>query len=83
MLPTFIIKVKKDPTSNIMNKVNEMIGIYVRKGYINNDTAKSLKSYNSVAQKFHGLPKIHKINNPMRLLTSFTGSPLYTSFKIC
>lgn len=49
--------------------------------FINCPTSRYLHSYNSVAPKFYGLPKIHKDNTPMRPVTSFCGSPTYNLSK--
>ena len=68
---------KKDPTSTIYNKVNNIIKIWKSKNFINEKIAYSLKSSNPLPARFYGLPKIHKPNHPLRPIVSFCGSPTY------
>ena len=68
---------KKDPTNTIHNKVNNAIKLWNDKNYINEITANSLKSSNPLPARFYGLPKIHKLNFPLRPIVSFCGSPTY------
>ena len=42
-----------------------------------NRMSNSLKSSNPLPARFYGLPKIHKPNNPLRLIVSFCGSLTY------
>lgn len=72
---------KKDPTQIIQRNLNNKVDLLLKKSYINCPMSRHLKSYNSLAPKFYGLPKIHKTQIPMRPVTSFCGSPTYNLSK--
>lgn len=72
---------KKDPTETLQNKVNILVREWSKKKWITDHTKRWLCSYNSVPAKAYGLPKIHKNNNPLRLIVSFIDSPTYSLAK--
>ena len=51
--------------------------LWKEKNYVNENTANSLKSSNPLPARFYGLPKIHKVNYPLRPIVSYCGSPAY------
>ena len=73
------VPLKKDPTNTIHNKVNNVIKLWKDKNYISKITTNSLKSSNPLPDRFYGLPKIHKMNFPLRPIVSFWAAPLTIS----
>lgn len=66
-----------DPTRTIQAKCNKMLKNLVDNEQISLDVYKQLVCYNGVSPKFYGLPKIHKVDCPLRPIVSFIGSPTY------
>ena len=65
-----------DPTPHITRDVNSMIQYLHSKHYIDDHTAKYLQPNNPPRTPiFHGLPKIHKPNIPLRPIVSGFDSP--------
>ena len=74
-------KIMKDPTKPTQNNINKLISKWCSMNYIDNNTAKNLKSYNSVIPKIYGLPKLHKDGIPLRPIISNTLAPTYKLSK--
>lgn len=74
-------KLKKDPTNQIQTKLNNIISNIHKKGKIDWKLSKFLKSYNGIAPAIYGLPKIHKINTPLRPIVSCIQSVTYNFSK--
>lgn len=72
---------KLDPTSKYQNKNNEIVKNWLQKHYIDNITAHKLTIHNAQPPKIYGLPKLHKINIPLRPIISCNQSPLYNLSK--
>lgn len=70
-------KLSKDPTNKIQTKNNSFVNMLKNKGYIDDQTARCLKTNNSVAPRVYGLPKLHKNNRPLRPIVSCINSPCY------
>lgn len=68
-------KLPKDPTSNIQRRANNLIKTLKQEHHINDDLARKLSNYKSVAPRFFATPKIHKENIPMRPIISTINSP--------
>lgn len=68
-------KLQRDPTSTYQQRANKLITSLKRDDLIEEDTAKSLMVYNSVAPKYYGLPKIHKPQLKLRPIISSIDSP--------
>ena len=70
-MPTFLIKTKTLKQLKVL-KDNE---------FIDNKLYYYLKPADSPAPRFYGQPKIHKPGFPIRLIVSYSGSPLYNLNK--
>ena len=69
--------ISKDPTNTIKNKlINILKGIKTKTG-LGSNTYKSMYPTGCVPPKFHGLPKIHKPDTPLRPIVSSCGSVTY------
>ncbi|XP_044755068.1 uncharacterized protein LOC123314022 [Coccinella septempunctata] len=66
----------RDPTQTIQTQCNKFITRLVEKNYITEQQAKSMKTYNSVAPRIYGNPKVHKPGNPIRPIISSINSPM-------
>ena len=65
---------KGDPTNITHKTFNDLIKLWKNKNYINESMSNSLKSSKPLLTRFYSLTKIHKPNNPLRLIVS---SPTY------
>ena len=74
-------KAQRDPTGSIQRKSNELVKIIHEKGYIDTAVKRWLTTYNSIAPKIYGLPKIHKPGIPLRPIVAYTGAPTYALSK--
>lgn len=74
-------QLKSDPTTSYQNKNNTIIKKWVNKKIINENEAKKLLIYNSIAPKIYGLPKLHKTGIPLRPIVSSIQSPFYKLSK--
>lgn len=77
---TYVI-LKNNPTTTIQGKLNKIIDNLLKNDHINKNLALQLKSYNGIPPKIYGLPKIHKINTPLRPIVSNIDSPTYNLSK--
>ncbi|XP_044745169.1 uncharacterized protein LOC123307032 [Coccinella septempunctata] len=68
-------EVPKDPTQTIQNKCNKFITTLCERGYISDQQAKQMKTYNSTCPRIYGNPKVHKPDNPLRPIISSVNSP--------
>ena len=69
--------VPQDPTNTINNKlINILKRVKNQKG-LDNVTYKSMYPTGCVPPKFYGLPKIHKLDTPLRPIVSSCGSVTY------
>lgn len=75
-------KIHRDPTSTIQNTCNKLVSRLCDKGYITQQHAKEMKTYNSVCPRIYGNPKVHKTNNPLRPIISSTNSPMSKLSKL-
>jgi predicted GIY-YIG superfamily endonuclease len=74
-------KLKSDPTNIFEKKNNAFIKKLLNNKEINTVDAKQLTIHNSTPPKIYGLPKIHKINVPLRPIVSCIQSPFYKLSK--
>ena len=72
---------KHDPTSTIQNKMNKLIKKWKDNGQIESDLAKKLTTYNGVAPRIYGLPKVHKASIPLRPIVCNNIAPSYKISK--
>lgn len=75
------VRLNKDPTITIQNKLNKLIDQLKSNNSISKETTKYLKTTNGVPPKIYFLPKIHKTGIPLRPIVSFVNSPLYNLTK--
>ncbi|XP_030749952.1 uncharacterized protein LOC115877775 [Sitophilus oryzae] len=64
----------RDPTSTLEVKANKLISNFSNLEIIDKELAKSLKTYNSTAARYYGLPKIHKPALALRPIISSINS---------
>lgn len=69
--------VNRDPTNMMISELHGMLTRWKRRSYINELTYKRLNSINGILSRAYGLPKIHKPNNPFRIIISSNDSQLY------
>ncbi|XP_044744639.1 uncharacterized protein LOC123306618 [Coccinella septempunctata] len=65
---------RKDPTNEIQNKNNKIVKQLKDKGYIDATIARKLTTYKALAPRIYGLPKIHKLDIPLRPIVCTIGS---------
>ena len=59
-----------DYSKNFEEKVNSWITKWTSKGVVDNNWKRFITPTNSTPGKMYGLVKTHKVNNPVRLITS-------------
>ena len=59
-----------DYSKNFEEKVNSWISKWTSKGLIDNNWKRFITPTNSTPGKMYGLVKTHKVNNPVRVITS-------------
>lgn len=68
-------KLNRDPTSNIIRQNNDLVKKLQRGRYIDDITAKKLKTYKGISPRLYGVVKIHKEDCPVRPIVSTVNSP--------
>lgn len=74
-------KLDWDPTNRMQNLSNNLIASWIKRQYIDLQTGKDLKRYNSLPPKIYGQSKTHKDNCPLRPVVSCIQSPFYNLAK--
>jgi len=69
--------VRKNPIVNTEKKLNSMIKKWFQLNFISKQSYFSMHSTDSTLPKAYGLPKIHKINYPFRIIVSSINTALY------
>lgn len=72
--------INKDPTGKLQNINNDLVDELFNKKIITKIDQIRLKTNNAIAPRLYGLPKIHKIDFPLRHIFSFISSP---SYELC
>ena len=72
------IEIKKDQTISLVISVKKVIKNSV---ILNNDTKTLVTPCSAICACFYALPKIHKINNPLRPIVSNIGTATYPLSK--
>jgi len=75
------IKMKPNPIIAIEHDVNKFLWRRAKENKMTSPVYSTLKCNKSVSPKFYGLPKVHKVNIPLRPIDSFIGSPTYNLSK--
>lgn len=65
----------RNPTTNLQKSINSLIENWKSKHFISEIQAKFLKTTSANAPRVYGLPKIHKMDTPLRPIISSIGSP--------
>ncbi|XP_044757504.1 uncharacterized protein LOC123315739 [Coccinella septempunctata] len=78
---TTYCQINEDPTKNVQSKLNKIVTKLYKEKKIGESTYKLLKCTNGLCPRIYFLPKIHKLNNPLRPIVSYIGSPLYNLSK--
>lgn len=71
------ITINKDPTKTIENNLKSILNRWKDLGFIDDNTKNLLRSSDSLLPRAYGIPKIHKINHPYRVIVSTIDSPLH------
>lgn len=77
----FKLKTKSNPLNKITKDVNAFVHKLFKDKKIMKDKYYWLHCSKGVMPRFYGLPKIHKINVPLRPIVSFINSPTYNLSK--
>ena len=64
------VELDTDNSMNFKTKVSSWISKWTLRGVVNNNWKSVITSLNSTPEKVYGLEKTHKINNPVRVITS-------------
>ncbi len=75
------IKVKRDPTTKIFTDLKSRLLQIKKQHRLTVDFKKWLTPMQPSAPQMYGLPKIHKLDIPMRPIVCTIGSPLYLLSK--
>lgn len=75
------MKVRRDPTPATERKVKKELKNLVNLRLIPRDLGNKINPTTCRTPKLYGLPKIHKVDNPMRPIVSCIGSPTYQLAK--
>ncbi|XP_071579195.1 uncharacterized protein [Temnothorax nylanderi] len=70
-------KLNKDPITKITSKLNQLVKSWRDNDIIDQNLYKLLNCTNGNLPRCYGLPKVHKVGFPMRIIVSSIGSPLY------
>jgi len=73
---TYIL-IKKDPSTSIERKLNDLIKYWHKEEYIDKSEMLKLRSSDSLLPKAYGLPKIYKEKAPLRIIVSSINTALY------
>ena len=72
---------KRDPTSRFKKDLVSVLQTMEHEGAINRVEYRKLYSTAENPPKFYGLPKVHKVNTPLRPIVSCVGSITYNCSK--
>ena len=71
----------KDPTSKYKKELVKVLQDLEKEGGINREEYRKLYPTTEAPPKFYGLPKVHKVNNPLRPIVSSIGTITYSCAK--
>lgn len=75
-------RITKNPGKQIENKLTDILRKWHTRSYIDKKDVYKLRSSDGMLPKAYGVPKIHKQNNPLRIIISYVNTPLY-KFATC
>lgn len=70
-------RLNKNPIGRLTTRFNDLIKSWLSNGLIDDFTYKKLYNTTYNISRCYGLPKVHKINNPLCIIVSAIGSPCY------
>jgi len=71
------INIKKNPINELNNSARTLLTRWTKNNYITTEVYKKLYCSDGILPRAYGLPKIHKPNNPLRIIISSNDSLLY------
>ena len=75
------VPIQKDPIKKIIRDLHKLVVGWKRSEYISERKYRFLNSTDGVLPRAYGLPKVHKLNCPLRIIVSSTGTPLHSLAK--
>lgn len=69
--------VPRNPVNKLITDLHNLLMRWERHGYITTEKYRRLNSLVPVLPRAYGLPKVHKVNHPLRIIVSFINTPLY------
>jgi len=73
---TYIV-LKQNPAKKLFSDLKIMLKRWNNQGYVSSGSYFFLNSSNAVLPRAYGLPKIHKVGHPLRIIVSSSDSPLH------
>ncbi|XP_018337091.1 PREDICTED: uncharacterized protein LOC108745430 [Trachymyrmex septentrionalis] len=72
------VPIKRDPTKKLTTALRSMLTRWKTRGHIKDSEYRALYCSDCSLPRAYGLPKIHKLGFPLRIIVSSVGSPLYS-----
>lgn len=72
------VTINKNPIKKVENILNSLLRDWLKNNFISNQEYKRLRSSDGNLPRAYGVPKIHKVNHPLRIIVSSIGSPLHS-----
>lgn len=70
--------IEKNPVKKLERDLDNLLKSWKNKEYIESKEYYRLRSNDKLLPKAYGVPKIHKIDNPLRIIVSSINTPLYS-----
>jgi len=71
------ITMKQNPARKLLSELKTILKRWNNLGYISSHSYWFLNASNAILPRAYGLPKIHKVGHPLRIIVSSSGSPLH------
>jgi len=71
------VRLKNNPVKKLLNDLKILLKRWSSLKYVISYTYSFLNTSNAILPRAYGLPKIHKAGYPLRVIVSFSGSPLH------
>jgi len=75
--PDTYLVVERDPLKKLGDNVRNLLMSWLKKEYIDTRIYRKLLTTDGVLPRAYGLPKLHKVGYPLRVIVSSLKSPLY------
>jgi len=69
--------VQRNPINKLIEELKRTLKRWLQNDYISSYTHLQINASNAILPRAYGLPKIHKIGHPLRIIVSSIGSPLH------